>query len=299
SSTRLKIVPHNCAIVLFVDKVKELQKYVPLATIPICLLKSIKKHKFLVNPKYLWKVFARNKIGNTPYNYMYKKLYTRRRGMSRQSPKSEDKLDLILEMMQELKSELVQVRNEQKRYSEDMDRLRTENANLWEENAKIRQENKDIKLEVTSIKHKLEWIEKEKRKNNIVVSGLTMDAEETTLVAVMEKFLKDKLEVEIKVKSAYKIGQKSCVVKLRNEEDKGKVMEKKVKLRGTTNERIYINDDLTQKEREKQKQIRQKAAEEKSMGKTVKIGYSKVITNGEVWKWNQTTENLECITPKN
>jgi len=54
---------------------------------------------------------------------------------------------------------------------------------------------------------------------------------------------------------------------------KMKIMRNKNKLRG---KEIYIEDDLTNKKREVQYIIRQKAKEERKKRKRVKVGYNKI-----------------------
>lgn len=81
--------------------------------------------------------------------------------------------------------------------------------------------------------------------------------------------------------------------------DKEKTMKNKSQLKNIKNARIYINNDLTKEEREKQKKIRQRAQQEKANGKTVKMGYNKLIIDGVEWKWNREKEDLEKSGTKN
>lgn len=76
-------------------------------------------------------------------------------------------------------------------------------------------------------------------------------------------------------------------------------MQNKKNLKNIKGNRIFINDDLTQKEREKQKQIRSFAKSEIDKGKEVKIGYSKITINGEEWRWDETSEKMVKTKSKN
>lgn len=58
-------------------------------------------------------------------------------------------------------------------------------------------------------------------------------------------------------------------------------------------QRIYINDDLTKKDQEEEKQLRYFAKEEKRKGQEVKIGYNKITVNGEEWRWYTVKVKLE------
>jgi hypothetical protein len=80
-------------------------------------------------------------------------------------------------------------------------------------------------------------------------------------------------------------------------EGKEKVMKQKGKLRGNrATEKIFIDNDLTKKEREIQKKIRAIAREEKRraiakeakrQGKNLKVGYMKITIEGVQMRWNE------------
>ncbi|KAF2895613.1 hypothetical protein ILUMI_10562 [Ignelater luminosus] len=76
-------------------------------------------------------------------------------------------------------------------------------------------------------------------------------------------------------------------------------MKNKAKLKQIKEAKVYINDDLSVIEREKQKQIKKKANEEKGNGKDIKIGYNKVIVDGVEWRWDRAKEKLEKAQLKN
>lgn len=145
----------------------------------------------------------------------------------------------------------------------------------------------------------MQRMEKEEKKNNIVMSGVDISTSDPKqLSQTMKNFIKAHLQIEVEVKSAVKLGQKTCLIKLGNAMEKTIVMQNKAKLRNLVPERVFINDDLTIKDRDKQKQIRLRAEEEKKIGKDVKIGYNKLTIDGIIWRWNNTTERLEK-QPKN
>lgn len=65
-----------------------------------------------------------------------------------------------------------------------------------------------------------------------------------------------------------------------------------MKKRGLERE-IYIEDDLTKKERVIQGMIRKVAKEEREKGREVKIGYMKTRIDGRWLKWNEKKGCLE------
>jgi hypothetical protein len=227
-------------------------------------------------------------------------------GSSKKIPRSptnkrrEEKLDMILEIIKDLKSDSTQIKKEQEECREEIKKIREENRKLWEENQELKKENKEIKEKVGEMSNTIEWLEKQKRKNNIVIQGLEINTNDTKILKEgMRNLIGKELGIEVQVKMAYKLGIKTCLIELENEEDKEKIMKNKYKLKNIKNEKIYINDDTTKKEREKDKQMRKFAREEKDKGKEVKIGYNRVTIEGKIWKWNRVLEKLELDHPKN
>lgn len=196
----------------------------------------------------------------------------------------EDKLDLILEMMMEMRKEI-------KEYGENMVLLNMENEELKQNCAKINKENAEIKQELKTLKENFQYLEKEKRKNNIIITGKIVDNNSVTPENV-KHFIKEKLGTKANVQTVRKIGENKCLVELVNTEEKEKIMENKSKLK-KLKERIYINHDLTKNEREIQKQLRLQAQEARRQGKMAKVGKNSVQIGNEIWKWNRSTNKVE------
>ncbi|KAK9695965.1 hypothetical protein QE152_g32212 [Popillia japonica] len=186
---------------------------------------------------------------------------------------------LILKAIKDVKEEQIELRNEIKQFREDQKVFNKEINHLKEENEKLKKENNIIKKELTNIKKELvdvknemNWIEKDKKKNRVVVKRLQINTSDT---------------------------EWNLRTHMKNEYDKLRVMSNKSELRKMGSEKIYIDDYLTKKEREKQKHVAMRAQEEKRKGKLVKIGYSKVIIDGVEWRWNRNSEQLEIHETKN
>lgn len=214
---------------------------------------------------------------------------------------------LILKAIKDVKEEQIELRNEIKQFREDQKVFNKEINHLKEENEKLKNENNIIKKELTNIKKELvdvknemNWIEKDKKKNRVVVKGLQINTSDTEVMKnLINTFIKEHLKIDVINKNVTKIATKILVVEFENEYDKLRVMSNKSELRKMGSEKIYIDDYLTKKEREKQKHIAMRAQEEKRKGKLVKIGYSKVIIDGVEWRWNRNSEQLEIHETKN
>jgi hypothetical protein len=195
--------------------------------------------------------------------------------------------------MEEIKQILLELRREVKEMRSLREDVRTVQVN-WEK--------EKLELEkITKTEEKIEKLEKDKIRNNLIVTGMRMETENEELLRnTMEKMINKKLSLNVKVKKAYKIGQDRYNVEMNNWNEKLKVLKTKGKLRG---KEIYIDSALTLTEREIQKNIRDFAKKEIINGATVRVKYQGVEIDGRSWKWNKMEQKLmkvgEIKIPKN
>lgn len=223
----------------------------------------------------------------------------------------ESKLDQMLKIIKdmkigqnEIKNEIQQMRTEQNKFNEEIKKLKEDNETLKKENIEIKKDNKRIMLENNNTKADLEnmkktvdWMEKEKIKNNVVLKGLVMKTNNTdTLKEEVSKFIENRLQIDVEVSAVNKIGERMCIIEMKNDKDKTKVMQNKMKLKDLKTEKIFIQNDLTKKEREQRRQIWTRAKEERDNGKTVQIGYNRIFIDGIEWRWNKIECKLEQKT---
>lgn len=199
----------------------------------------------------------------------------------------EDTFKKILETLSTLSEDIKEIKNNQESFSKEILELKKENESL-------RKQNVELKKEISIISEKVEKMEREKRRNNVVVQGLQIETSEPRkLKETMENFIKEELDIEISIKSARKLGNRTCLVELSNDEEKLKVMQNKSKLKGIQTDKIFINDDMSKNEREVQAKIRNIAKMEKAKGKKVKIGYQKIEIDKQKWVWSKEKGELE------
>lgn len=169
----------------------------------------------------------------------------------------DDKLDVMLNLIRdmnidqkEIKNEIKQMRTEQGNFKEELLKMQKQIEELRQENEQLKKENKDIKEEIKEIKHEVEQSRKEKKKNNVIMSGLSIENTDPEILKdTMKLMVNEYVGVEVKVKSAAKIGDKTYLMELEDQRDKETIMKNKYKLKNVRNKRIYINDDLTKSER--------------------------------------------------
>lgn len=120
--------------------------------------------------------------------------------------------------------------------------------------------------EVDKIKKLVADKDREERKNNITIKGMALRERDRIEKEDIEKWLKQKIDVECKVMSCRQSGTVT-IAKIESEEKKKEIMRNKHKLRG---EKFYIENDLSWEERRTQEQITRWAKEQKAKGEEVK-----------------------------
>lgn len=241
-------------------------------------------------------------------------LFKRSRRTVRTPTKAEESKDQgekqmreLMSLMKNLAQDIKEIKTEQRNSNEETKKLqeeirclrkeqrefKDEIKELKETNGKAKKEIEDLKKEVERANERMEKMEGEKRRKNIVIQGLRGSSTNPKILKEeMEGFIENALGVSLKVEMARKLREDMCLVELNSKSDKSMVMQNKNKLRNLS-EKVYINDDLTQNERKIQNIIRRQAKEEVAKGKTVKVGYQKMICDQEVWTWNGKSGKLE------
>lgn len=102
----------------------------------------------------------------------------------------------------------------------------------------------------------------------------------------VRNFIKENLKIEVEIGKVFKLharGGGCTVVAEGSREQKREVMVRKRELK----KGIYIDDDLTKMERERQNHLRDKAKEEREKGNDVKMGYGKIFIKDSWYRWNE------------
>ncbi|KAJ3646455.1 hypothetical protein Zmor_024043 [Zophobas morio] len=195
---------------------------------------------------------------------------------------------LLNEWNTQLKEELKTIREELK---QTRDQLQGQNQEIRDKYEEWKRAKEEMGKRVGEVESQLDRMEREKRRNKVVMMGLDIETgEQKQIIGKVTKFLEEKVKVESKVKSAYKIAEKVYVVEFENREEKINVMKSKKNLKGSS---IYINDDLTKTERKIQNKIKEEATKERNKGKVVRMGYKKLTVDGRNFKWNEEEGRLK------
>lgn len=179
-----------------------------------------------------------------------------------------------------------------------MEETRQEVENLKKSGNELRAEKEDLKLKMKILENKVEYQEKNKIKNNIVIKGISVQND--NIERQIQDFLKHNLNVEAIITEAYKIGNSinqgktnTVVATIKNWTQKQEIMKNKNKLGAT---KIFIEHELTRSERGIQNNIKDRAREEKQKGNVVKIGYKKIKIENNWYNWDNEKETLIKVT---
>ncbi|KAK9708944.1 hypothetical protein QE152_g26919 [Popillia japonica] len=200
----------------------------------------------------------------------YRSKNTRRTPIKDTNPKENmiEQMNEIMLLLKNLAGDIKEIKGEQTSNKEETKVLREEIRKLRDEQEQFKEEIKqlrdvhkketeeidNLKKEVKAANEEIERLQAEKRRKNVIVQGLEISANNPKeLKAEMENFIEKELGAAIKIESATKLGEETCLVELNNKDDKATIMSNKSKLRNHR-QTIYINDDMTKKEREIRKE---------------------------------------------
>ncbi|KAK9707951.1 hypothetical protein QE152_g27532 [Popillia japonica] len=148
-----------------------------------------------------------------------------------------------------------------------------------------------LKRRVQELENKLARIEKEHKKENIVIKGL--DPTENINKIDVQEFIEEKMGIKVEIKEVERIGINNSRMiikaKMNNMDNKRLVMKNKNKLKGT---KYFIDPKFTNEEEKIQKKLREEARVERDKGKQVKVEYQKIRINSEWYKWDVQNQEL-------
>lgn len=200
--------------------------------------------------------------------------------------------------MEEIKSMLSDMMLEIKEIKRNQIEQQRKMEEILEENKKMKEYSSKLEEKIEKLDMKIENLEKEKKRNNLIITGITPKAKDNqTLRFELEDFIRGALKIETKIRNAKRIGNTTCMVEMENWEEKLKILKVKSNLKNRREAKIYINNDLTDKEKEIQKSIRSREKEEREQGNRTKIGYKNLMINDKKWVWSNSLAKL--IEPKN
>ncbi|KAK9700433.1 hypothetical protein QE152_g31227 [Popillia japonica] len=108
------------------------------------------------------------------------------------------KLDAIINMMTTFMEEFRETREQYKQQFQQLTQI----------NSTLQEENNNMKKELIDLKQRIDKIEQEKRRNNLIVTGMKLKHHGNPKEEI-ENFVKTHLKLDIKMKKAYAIGERA------------------------------------------------------------------------------------------
>ncbi|XP_050507953.1 uncharacterized protein LOC126885426 [Diabrotica virgifera virgifera] len=157
------------------------------------------------------------------------------------------------EMMKETRDLIREVKEMNQMYKDEIKRLIEENLQMKNEIKKIRAKMNYIE----EVENRIETNDRENRKNNIIISGLDIpNINEKEIEDHVKNFVDKELKVAINNAKVRKIKNKTYLVKVDNFSKKLEIMKNKTLLMKGEYKQVYINNDLTLKERAIQNKLK-------------------------------------------
>lgn len=202
----------------------------------------------------------------------------------------------VMEKLESLTVIVMQLRDDGLKAKEMWGRVQAVEQQVETNSLKCEVDKNMLQERIHYLERKEESRDKEARRNNIVIHGITVDRDEGK--EKIEEILREQLDVDVGIVEAFPIGKTdrkknsiSVLAKLSSDRDKKTVMKYRHKLNGAE---MYITHDRTVREREIQRKIMRIADEEERNGKIVRVGYRKLQVNETHYVWKDNDGLIEA-----
>lgn len=159
----------------------------------------------------------------------------------------------------------------------------------WEEEKAVLVNNQ------TELMNRIDQLERNQKRPNIVVTGLERDTELSARETV-EQLFREKVSDDIVVASAYKINMKNgsskFIATMRSVEDKITVMKGKAKLLSDGGKKVFVADDLIKKDEFVQFQARSFAKKMSAENKEAKVAFKRVYVDNVAHIWDENSQTF-------
>lgn len=194
------------------------------------------------------------------------------------------KLDNLLHKLEDIS-------NDNKVFKENFNIMQ---QRMEERDLKWEEDKKQLISRMELLESRIEHQERRTKRNRFVIKGKKTLEKEEDWETTMKNFIQSELDLKVDIRYAYKQNgaANTYIVETENWKQKQLIMQNKNKLK---NKDIYIDNDLTKKEREIQFKLRTIAREERQKGKQdVKVTYQKIRIENKWLYWNESSGQLEA-----
>lgn len=209
------------------------------------------------------------------------------------------------EILQDIQNKLEKMDKRNERIENKMDVIYGEIQEIKSENAKLKEENETLKKKNTEIENQMEIMEKEIRKNKIIVQGIKEMENESDL-SIKENIRKMLTEIGMEInmenetREVRRIGKKiqnrdiprPILIEFASGSKKIEVLKAAKKLKGSD---IWISEDYSKQVQEQRKLLVPHMKEARTKGNKAILRHNKLIINDESY----TIEQIEKQTDDN
>ncbi|XP_072142787.1 uncharacterized protein [Dermacentor andersoni] len=167
----------------------------------------------------------------------------------------------------------------------------------------------ELEQQLSIMTKKVDDLENRSPRSNLIVFGIKEQEDETTETlhtVVTNDILKDKLDLTISgIQRIHRLGCRKAdnegkvrpvIFKLQDYRDKENVLQNCSKLKGSG---YSISEDLSRYVRDVRKKLWNRTKENRDRKEKVRLMYDKVRINGRLFAWNNDSDDIIELTPKN
>lgn len=144
------------------------------------------------------------------------------------------------------------------------------------------EENKVMKSKIEVLERKIDQLEKEKKKNNLLIFGIEEEEESTLgLLEIVQNTIKSDLEISLETKDVSRIHRigaikenkiRPVLITFTDTWKRREILKKKRSLK-----QVYVTEDFPKEVLEKRKELQIKVKEERAKGNIAYLSYDKIV----------------------
>lgn len=171
------------------------------------------------------------------------------------------------------------------------DKTNTNLENLTKQIENLKQENSSLKQTVTKLETKLDYLENQSRRNNIILFGLKesdnedWNETEEKVIEVAQQYFQLNLNTN-DIERAHRIGynkrNRPIVVKFLNYKTKNFLIRNGVKLKGSN---ISISEDFSEKIKQERNELKPYLKAARELGARAHLNYNKLLIDGKSYQY--------------
>lgn len=177
--------------------------------------------------------------------------------------------------------------------------------NVTQQNDELIHENKCLQEKVTKLEDRLDAMENQSRRNNLIFHGLPSTSPQESwddCENLVKQTVKEKLGIEdITIERAHRLRTSSSnvspiIVKMSNYKDKSKILGERKRLSGSG---IFITEDFSARVRSMRKNLGPHLRAARDEGKRATLVFDHLVIDGARYDYDEASGELRAAVPRN